>query len=225
MIRQTASSRALGRLLARGSSDRHLIEYYVALLRQVRKSQNGEAGAAMAVGVTACGRSAGASTVAANLAVAASRTARDPVLLIDANIEAPAVQRAFNLVAGPGMTDLLVGDADLDDCLHPGGHEKLFLLTAGKSAGGEPGVLEPDKIDELVARLKERFAWIVVDLPPVARLSPGLALAGRLDGVLLVIEAGRVRAEPARQAKRRLVEEGARVLGVVLNKDRFPEAP
>jgi Mrp family chromosome partitioning ATPase len=152
--------------------------------------------------------------------VAACRTARDPVLLVDANLDAPSVAGDFSVVAGPGVRDLLAGDADLDDCLHPGGHERLFLLTAGKPAGDGAGLWEPGKVGELLGRLKERFGWIVVDLPAVAKLSPGVAMAGRLDGVLLVIEAGRVRADAARRAKRQLTEEGARLLGVVLNKER-----
>ncbi len=69
-------------------------------------------------------------------------------------------------------------------------------------------------------RLREGHDLIVVDAPSVARSPDGLALAGQVDGVVLVVEANATRWPVAARTKESIVRSGGKVLGVVFNKRR-----
>ena len=69
--------------------------------------------------------------------------------------------------------------------------------------------------------LKNVYRFIVIDAPAALKDMTALRLAGHVDGVVLVIESGRVRWEVAKQTVDLLKQANANVLGVVLNKRRF----
>ena len=91
---------------------------------------------------------------------------------------------------------------------------------AGGPAGGRCPLSDMAGLPSLIKELTSDFELVVVDLPPASQSSAGLRLAGLLDGVLLVIEAERVRREDARRVSDLLVRAGAHPRGVVLNKWR-----
>ena len=75
-------------------------------------------------------------------------------------------------------------------------------------------------IDALINRLRPQFDFIVVDGPPVNHYADASVLATKVDGVILVVEADSTPVVEAEAAKRQLDKVGARILGVVLNRQR-----
>jgi Mrp family chromosome partitioning ATPase len=65
--------------------------------------------------------------------------------------------------------------------------------------------------------LGRRFPRVIVDSPPAVPVADPSILAGKVDGVLLVVRAGRTSADDAVRARRNLADAGARIVGVVLN--------
>ena len=69
-----------------------------------------------------------------------------------------------------------------------------------------------------VASLKDEFDLVVFDMPPAGEASSTTRLAGRLDGVLLVVEAEQATVEDALRTKQLLTRCGARLVGAIMNK-------
>jgi protein-tyrosine kinase len=69
-------------------------------------------------------------------------------------------------------------------------------------------------------RLRTQWDLVVLDSPPAALSPESLAMVGRVDGVVLIVEAETTRWPVAARAKESIVRSGGRVLGVVLNKRR-----
>ncbi len=175
-----------------------------------------------ALGVTSCAAGAGVSTVAANLAqTAAWQTLGQQTLLIDAHLDRPCLHQRFGADLGPGVAEVLAGRDPWHEAVIGLPDSGLFLLPAG-GHGMLPSIL-PNRaaMIELLCELKAQFDLVIVDLPPLGQ--PGLAmpLAGVLDGVLLVVEAQRLRRDVAKRAKEALQQANAQLIGVALNKERY----
>jgi capsular exopolysaccharide synthesis family protein len=174
-----------------------------------------------AIGVTSCVRGEGVSSVAANLAISAARSIEGPVLLVDANVTQPSIEQTFNVLhQSCGLTDVLYGEADPWECVQESPVEHLRLMSAGVTKPHAAPTYSPDRISELLDAFKHEFRLIVFDLPVANELSTCYALASGLDGVLLVVEAEKVRSHVAQRAVKQLAEARANVLGVVFNKRR-----
>ncbi len=194
-------------------------EYYQSLVNRLQCMANGRP-APKVVGVTSGTRGEGVSTVAAELAVHSARSLARPVLLIDTANSLASTGRSFGRQEAPGLTDVLAGETELSDCIQESPVDHLFVLGMGTSDVSAGASFAPAKVAEVLQSLQAEFEFIVVDLPAVSDVSVCLSLACSLDGVLLVVEAERVRSHLVERAKRQLDEAGARLLGVVLNKCR-----
>ncbi len=196
-----------------------LSEYYQEIVRRLRESDGGTTNF-QAVGITSCTRGEGVSTVAANLAITAAVSGSDPVLLIDANAARPALQRNFNIWNLPGFVEVIHENAEPLACVQDSQYENLYLLPPGNIKGHAGRGYDPARVADLLTVLREEFALIIVDLPAVEDQSTCFSLAGKLDGVLLVVEAERVRSHVAVRAKQMLEECHANLIGAVFNKRR-----
>lgn len=176
--------------------------------------------------VTSSGRNEGKSVSAINLAMALSELDRSEVLLIDADLRRPSVERYLNLNPQPGLSDVLLGTAPLDKAIRPVGHRGLMLLGPGARVQNPAEVLSATRIDELFARLKERFRYIVVDTPPVLPSTDAGVLAARADGTLFILRLEHTLKGDARDALRNLQDLGANVLGTFVSeiRGRDPES-
>jgi capsular exopolysaccharide synthesis family protein len=212
MIRQTTETTPV-----RTGGPRHRLSgHYEALYRRLRFS-SAQTPAPRTVGVTSAESGAGASTVAINLAIAAAcggcRT-----LLVDANLVSPTIARTLQVDPRPGLTDLLSGEVDLDECIYTTHIDRLAVLPAGPTVESSPLEVDWSRLKGMVRRAAADYELVVFDLPPTHELSAGLTVAALLDGVVLVLEADRTDSAVALRCKRQLVASGAKLLGVVLNK-------
>src|SRR5439155_6867320 len=117
--------------------------------------------------VTSAVRDEGKTVTALNLAMAFAELERQEVCLVDADLRRPACERYLNLNPEPGLSDLLLGNTSLDRSVREVGFRKLMLLSAGTRVANPAEILGASRLDELFARLKERFQYVVVDTPPV----------------------------------------------------------
>jgi capsular exopolysaccharide synthesis family protein len=172
--------------------------------------------------VTASYDGEGTSTVAANLSIALAKNSREKVLLVDANLGNPCVPDFFcSMGDTQGLSDLVSGNVEYVEPVHQPQHDRLWLLPAGKALAGEKACLDPQCMEKVIARYRDKFAYIVIDCPPVWRSNLPTRIATVVDGVILVVEAERVRVQIVERTKERLEEVNARILGVVLNKRQF----
>jgi len=160
----------------------------------------------------------GKSTVAANLAVVFAQAGHS-VVLVDSDLRRPAQQRLFDVTGSPGLTTaLLQSTPTADGFLMATGVENLQLLGSGALPPNPSELLGSARMGALIEQLKGSAEVIIFDSPPVLAVADAAVLASRLDGVVLVVEAGVTRRELAQRALESLQQVGATVLGAVLNR-------
>ncbi len=156
----------------------------------------------------------GKTLTACNLAMTLSHSYRRRVLLIDADLRRPSVQRVFRLNASAGLADGLETDTDSKLIVRQVS-PRLTVLPAGRPIGDPMAGLTSDRMHRLLQEAKETFDWIILDTPPLVLLPDAHLLASMVDGAILVIKAGCTPHELVRRAVDALGRR--RTLGVVLN--------
>ena len=160
--------------------------------------------------------SEGKTTIAMNLAMALSR--HGTTCLVDADLRNPQVGRAFSITAHKGLRDLLAGTAKLEEVLQPAARlDKLMLLPAGSTPPDPVELLASPRMRDVMAQLRNTFAYVVIDSPPVVPYADSRWLACLADGVVLVARSGTTTRQAISLSSEILKELRAPVLGVVLN--------
>jgi len=192
--------------------------YYQSLLRRLSWPSYDNENGLVTVGITSSLSGEGASTVAMQLAITAAGFAGNRILLVDYNIARPSITNHFRLTNRPGMVEILKEGGRVADCLQPTSIANLSCLTAGIGSESAEFVYDSFGLPEMVESLRADFDLVVFDMPPVGKASDATRLAGLADGILLVVEAERVRWEVALKTKDLLLRANADLLGVVFNK-------
>lgn len=163
----------------------------------------------------------GASTVAVNLAVSLARSG-SRVMLIDADLRRPRVARQLDLDQGPGLTDVLTGDAELHEVARPWGDSTLTVLDAGPLPPDPAEALGSPAMQLLLKSLREEHDYVIVDAPPLLPVIDGAVLSALADGCLVVARFARTTSSHLTEATSSITRVHADVLGLVLN--RMPRA-
>jgi capsular exopolysaccharide synthesis family protein len=158
----------------------------------------------------------GKTTVAANLAVAMAQGGRR-VLLVSADLRRGGVDELFDLPSAPGLTDLLLGTATLDEVERKVGD--LVVIAKGSPVENPTDLLGSEKMADAVEALAHGFDLVIFDTPPVLAVADVLVLAPRLDTTLLVVSLSQASTAQVSEAGTELTLAGARVLGAALNND------
>lgn len=156
----------------------------------------------------------GKSLTVINLALTLSESYHRRVLLIDADLRRPTVQRIFGLPTITGLDDGLKAEHDRPMPLIEVS-ERLWVLPAGRPDPDPLSGLTSERMRRLVQQARTAFDWVLIDTPPVTLLPDANLLAACVDGVLLVVRAGKT---PFQLVKRTVETLGHdRILGVVMN--------
>jgi len=166
--------------------------------------------------VTSAGPEEGKSTVVGNLAVTYAQDERR-VLLIDADMRKPTVHRTFQLSNRYGLSSFLSRQIDLENAIQESGVPNLNVMTAGPIPPNPAEMLNSNSMTKLMEQLRESYDVVLIDTPPILAVTDAQLLASKSDGVLMVINAGKVKKEVVLKAKENLTRVNARILGVVLN--------
>ncbi len=186
-------------------------QQYRALLSQVLPEPGAETGCALLF--TALSPGAGVTSALLNLAVSACAAERREVVVVDANLERPALAGRVGVAASPGLRDLLAGSAALDHAIRGTVQERLHVLAAGS---GRAGGLSADAIRWVVACLRQRFELIFLDGPAWdagAELAPLVTAA---DRVLLVLDHADAERPEVRAASRGIARLGGQLGGLLV---------
>jgi capsular exopolysaccharide synthesis family protein len=165
--------------------------------------------------VTSAAVGEGKTLTAANLALTLSESYKKKVLLIDADLRRPAVQKIFRLDDGPGLSDGLIAKADRKMPVHRIS-SLLSVMTAGRPTADPIAGLTSDRMRRVLDEARDTFEWIIIDTPPVALLPDANLLGAMVDGAILVIQAN----GPSYQLVQRAVDAIGRdkIVGTVLNR-------
>jgi len=143
----------------------------------------------------------------------------EPVLVIDADLRRSSCQRLLRLPPSTGLSDVLAGT--------PPELQKLQIqdttidfLPSGTPATKPTELLGSDRMKQILAYLRERYAYVLIDSPPLIPVSDAVVLSTLVDGVIVVVDPRRAPRPVVFKAHRRLVRVNANVLGAVVNRGR-----
>ncbi len=169
--------------------------------------------------VTSTAPDEGKSTTLANLAVTMAQ-AEQRVILVDCDLRRPTLHTLFNLPNQVGLTSMILQEETAPLPLLETSVPGLSLLASGPLPPRPADLLGSRRMEALIARLREEADMVLFDTPPVIAVTDAAVLATRLDGVLLVLQAGKTRRDRAREARRLLEKVKANIVGVILNNAR-----
>jgi len=158
----------------------------------------------------------GKSTTCANLAVAYAQTSKK-VLLIDADMRKPSQHHLFGKSNRLGLTTALFRQKELQDVIQQTNTDDLAIISAGPTPPNPSELLASKRMAALLETARERYDVVIIDTPPLMYVTDAQIAAAQSDGVILVVEAGKVKKDVALRAKASLDHVKARLIGVVLN--------
>jgi tyrosine-protein kinase Etk/Wzc len=166
--------------------------------------------------VTSAGPSEGKSTTVANLAITMAQMGTK-TLLVDADLRRPVLHSIFEYEKSLGLTDILLGNKELDKVLHELQVKNLNLLCCGTLPPNPSELLGSKAMKNLLEILRAKFEVILFDSPPVLAVTDAAVLGAQTDGVILVISSGETTRNAENRAKTLLNNVRAQILGAVLN--------
>lgn len=158
----------------------------------------------------------GKSTVSANIALTMAQQGLK-VLLIDADMRRSTQHNIWQVRKTFGLSDLLVGQTDLNNSLHYV-REGLCVLTAGATPPNPGTLLESKRMVSLLKQFSEEFDMVIIDTPPLLPTNDPRILATIADGIILVARPGLVDSNNSASAKELLKPLEHKILGMVANR-------
>jgi len=204
------------------SPDRH--QSILESLRMVKSkiSQMRKEGACKHFLITGAEPGVGTSTVAQNLSVVFANDFLDQrFLLVDTNMTSPSMHRTFSLPPGPGILNYLLSGASLEEVIRDSGWPNLDVVTIGKSDHDAASPFDLGRFRYFLNEASAVYDLIFIDSAPALRSSQTRAISSQADWVIIVSEACRTRWEVLVEMKSQLAQDGAKILGGILNKRRF----
>ena len=162
------------------------------------------------------GPNEGKSTTSINLAVMLAQQ-NHRVLLVDADVRRPALHRAMDVLREPGLTNLLIGDAEIREAVRPNVMPNLDVLPSGPFPPNPSELLNSKKMQQLLRHFEGTYTHIIIDSPPILAVTDSAILATHTDGMVLVLRSGETEQRAAERAVDQVRRVGVRVFGAVLN--------
>ncbi len=201
-------------LLHREPSDTPDAEAYRILRTNIefnRKSAD-----ANAITIVSGGPSEGKSTTLCNLAFTCAQGGYK-VLVVDADLRRPVQHELWDIDNSVGLTNYLTTDMNLDEVIVATPIDNLYVMPSGILPSDAVGILNSQRMSDMIVDLKSRFDIVFFDAPPILGVSDASVLASEVDLTILVVQHRRFPRSMLLRVKQAVVNVGGTVLGVVLN--------
>jgi len=159
----------------------------------------------------------GKSYIASNLAIAMALNGHS-VVLVDADLHRPRVHTAFGIPNTQGLTNILISEAKLQDCVREVGVPGLRVITAGATPPNPTELLSSTAMDAVIDRLGKGANVVIFDSSPMLATADSQVLSSKVDGVIFVMHLGQTPRSSIARSFELLRQASARVIGVVFNR-------
>ncbi len=173
------------------------------------------------IGVTSAMDGEGKSTIALGISTAMAADLDIPIVLVELNLTRPTIHKSMGIPPQPGLSEYLRGECPLPSALRQI-TENLFVLPAGDCRNDPARLIRMLTRANLLLRMDNSGAVLVLDLPPVLTASYGVLASSMADAVVMVVRAGQTPEKMVKDAIARLDESTLR--GIILNAAR-PSIP
>jgi capsular exopolysaccharide synthesis family protein len=209
-------------VLSREIFESHFAEAYRALRANISFSSVGQQ--VKSIVVTSARQGEGKTTTAVNLGIIIAQ-AGPRVVVVDGDLRRPSLYEAMQAngmltprhPSAPGLTNVIVGSAELEEVVVKTPFERLALVPAGPVPPNPSELLGSPRMSELLSDLTEMADYVLIDTPPCLVYSDALVLSPMVDGLLYVLRAGGQDKAAQRRVQKQLQQAKARILGVVFN--------
>lgn len=167
------------------------------------------------------GAGEGTSTIVREFAKISADRIGHSVLLVDADRYQSTQSQFYSVESQYSWIELLQESGELDRAIHRVGKSNLSVSPSCNSRAFTPELFNSPRFDGFWTNLKHNFDLVLIDSPPLTVSPDGLALASKVDGVILVVEADKTKWRTARHVREKIEMVGGKMLGVVFNKRRF----
>ncbi len=155
-----------------------------------------------------------------NLGFSFARTYDQTVLLIDADLKKQQVHKTLGVDSRYGLIDYLINDQPIKKCLLWPQNEKLVFISGAKTVDGSSELLGSKMMKAFVKETRDRYEdrYVFFDVPPILVSADAIAFAPFVDGIVVVVRAGKTSLKQARKAVDLLPQD--KLIGVVLNGEK-----
>jgi polysaccharide biosynthesis transport protein len=158
----------------------------------------------------------GKSTTISNLAFVCAQGGYN-VLLIDADLRRPRQHTLFNTTNAMGLSTYLASDVPLQEVVLQTAVPNLYFLPSGPMPADSAGLLNTQRMSDLIADVKSRFDLVLIDSPPILGVSDAAVLANEADATIIVLQHRKLPRQMLARVKQAVESVGGTVAGAVLN--------
>ena len=158
----------------------------------------------------------GKTTTAVNMAVTMADCGIR-VLLVDTDLRRPNVHRVLKMGRGPGLADVLRGNAELSSVIRKTSVENMWVISSGRVPPNPSELIGSARMQRLMDQLSTQFDLVVCDAPSILVVTDPVLLATHVDTAVLVVSVNNARRETIQRAHKLLDSASVQVAGVVLN--------
>jgi protein-tyrosine kinase len=166
-------------------------------------------------------RGEGTSTIVREFAGALTARKGKSVLILDADRMNPGQPAFFGVKVEQALEEVAKDDGSLGTAISRVGDSRLAVGLVYRAFQTQASVPDSSQLDKAWEALRREFDLVLIDSPAVTSSTDSLVMCSKVDGVVLVVEAEKTRWPVVNSAKERLVENGANILGAVLNKRQY----
>lgn len=158
----------------------------------------------------------GKSTTAANLSIMMARKGVK-TLLVDTDLRRPVLDVLFmGSHRKIGLSNYLGREMGWRDVLRETAVTGLHLMGAGTCVKNAPEILSSKSMLSFLKGAKSEYGIVIFDSPPLLPVTDAMLLASMVDGVVLVVKAGKTKKESVNRSIEILKNIEAHILGVVM---------
>ena len=169
-------------------------------------------------GITSFGPGAGKSTISLQAALSFAQTGKR-VLLIDADMRKSVLPSRLRVKGKvEGLSHYLSGLSNVSELLCETDVPNMYIMFAGIRVPNSAELLSTENFSKLIPALKEVFDYIIVDTAPIGQVIDCAVIAQHLDGIAMIVDAGKNSYKQERRIKNQIIKAGGKVLGVILNR-------
>lgn len=160
--------------------------------------------------------SEGKTTTTANLAITmAAGGAR--ICVVEGDLRRPRLLQYMGMDGTVGLTNVLIGQAELEDVLQQFAQTSVYVLGAGSVPPNPSELLGSAAMIATLRELESRFDVVIIDTPPLLPVTDAAVVSTITGGTVMVVGAGRVDRDHLARSLHSLEAVKGRLLGLVLN--------
>lgn len=165
--------------------------------------------------VTSSVKGEGVTTIAKNLSLSLSNM-NEKVLLVDCNLRNSNIAKEFNISNIKGISDVVINNENIEKAIIKY-NENIDILPSGTKINNPTEVLNSDKIQELLYKMKEKYEFIIIDSSSIQGVTDTHLILGDVDGVILVVKAEKTSKLLVRDSVKVINKLGENLFGVIFN--------